>query len=157
MSLRLKSVLRDFRDLGVTAADMTADELEALLNRLDAWESVIVEAWDVHDAHIKYGPNMWKKMCSGELQVMVGDGSFNDWKDIVPECSVWGWHVDLAARGLVGIPQRVDVGFTYGLGEAGRTDDEAGWDKALKDGATIFRTNWPVELGRFLKKRRRWK
>ena len=32
MSLRLQSVLQDFRDNGITAADMTADELEALVH-----------------------------------------------------------------------------------------------------------------------------
>ena len=32
MSFRLKSVLQDFRDIGITAADMTADELEALVH-----------------------------------------------------------------------------------------------------------------------------
>jgi hypothetical protein len=32
MSLRLKSVLQDFKDMGITAADMTADELEALVH-----------------------------------------------------------------------------------------------------------------------------
>ena len=32
MSLRLKSVLDDFRDKGITAADMTADEIEALVH-----------------------------------------------------------------------------------------------------------------------------
>lgn len=32
MSLRLQSILQDFRDNGITAADMTADELEALVH-----------------------------------------------------------------------------------------------------------------------------
>lgn len=32
MSLRLQSVLQDFRDQGITAADMTADEIEALVH-----------------------------------------------------------------------------------------------------------------------------
>ena len=35
MSLRLKSVLQDFRDQGITAADMTADELEALVHAVE--------------------------------------------------------------------------------------------------------------------------
>jgi len=35
MSLRLKSVLQDFKDLGITAADMTADELEALVHAVE--------------------------------------------------------------------------------------------------------------------------
>ena len=40
-------------------------------------------------------------------------------------------------------------------GSAGHTDDEAGWEKALRDGVTVFRTNRPKELIRFLKKRKR--
>ena len=35
MSLRLKSVLQDFRDVGITAADMTADEIEALVHAVE--------------------------------------------------------------------------------------------------------------------------
>ena len=35
MSLRLKSVLQDFKDQGITAADMTADELEALVHAVE--------------------------------------------------------------------------------------------------------------------------
>ena len=132
-----------------------AKELEALLNRLDAWESVIVEGWDISVAREKYGDRIWRKIRSGELQIMVGDSSFGKWKSIAPECSVWGWHLDLEEKGLKGIDQRINVGFVYGPGDAGRTDDEAGWEKALKEGVTVFRTNRPKELGNFLKKRRR--
>lgn len=35
MSLRLQSVLQDFKDKGITAADMTADELEALVHAVE--------------------------------------------------------------------------------------------------------------------------
>ncbi|MBR2066394.1 MAG: hypothetical protein IKB52_01230 [Kiritimatiellae bacterium] len=35
MSLRLASVLRDFKDQGITAADMTADELEVLVHAVE--------------------------------------------------------------------------------------------------------------------------
>lgn len=35
MSLRLESVLQDFRDAGITAADMTADEIEALVHAVE--------------------------------------------------------------------------------------------------------------------------
>ncbi len=35
MSLRLKSVLQDFREKGISAADMTADEIEALVHAVE--------------------------------------------------------------------------------------------------------------------------
>ena len=132
-----------------------ANELEALLKRLDAWESVIVEGWVVHEAREKYGEQIWKKLRSGELQIMVGDGEFGKWKKIVPECSVWGWNLNLEEKRLKDASQRIVVGFMYGAGDAGRTDDEAGWEMALKEGVTVFRTNRPKELGKFLLKRKR--
>jgi len=132
-----------------------AKELEKLLDRLDAWESVILETWGgVDEMRQKYGEAIWRRIRTGEAQIMVVDAcNFNAFRNVTPECSVWGWHIDLEANGLKGISQRIDIGFVYGLGEANRTDDEVGWEKALKDGATVFRTNRPVELGKFLKKR----
>ena len=158
------AMLEDMLKLGkgrilfkISGAYDYAEDLEMLLDRLDAWESVIVEGWGFDDARRMYGARMWGKLRSGELQIMVGDGSFPDWKSDVPECSVWAWHNNLERHGLNGISQRIDVAFVYGAGEANRTDDAAGWSKALKDGATVLRTNRPVELGRYLKGHRRWK
>ena len=134
-----------------------AEDLERLLKRMDAWESVIVEGWSFRDSADRFGAAAMEKMRSGELQVMVGDREFVDWKAEAPECSVWAGNANIEQIGLKGIPQRIVVALVYGTGRAGRTDDEAGWERALNDGATVLRTNRPVELGKFLKKRRRWK
>ena len=136
-----------------------AEELERLLDRLDAWESVILETWgSVGEMREKFGEAIWRRIRTGEVQIMVVDvSSFWAFRNVAPECSVWGWHINLDANGIRNIPQRIDVGFVYGPGEANRTDDELGWKRALDDGATVFRTNLPVELGRFLKKRGRRK
>ena len=90
-----------------------------------------------------------------KLQVMTLGESFPDWKKITSEVTADGGNVDLRERGMLNIPERVFVHFVYGPGDAGRTDDEGGWEKALTDGATIFRTNRPKELGKLLVKRKR--
>ena len=158
------AMLEDMLKLGkgrimfkISGAYDYVEDLERLLDRLDAWEAVIVEGWGLDDARRMYGKRIWGKLRSGELQIMVGDGSFAEWKTDVPECSVWAWHNNVERHGIKGISQRIDVALVYGTGEANRTDDEAGWENALKDGATVLRTNRPVELGRFLNDHRRWK
>ena len=131
-------------------------ELEPLLDRLNAWESVIMECFmDVREARSKCTDQTWKKIRSGELQIMVGNDLLNEWEKHVPECLAWGWNAKLDEIGLKGVPHLVNVSFTYGPGDADRTDDVAGWEKALKDGATVFRTNRPKELGKFLMKQKR--
>ena len=138
----------------ISSAYDHAKELETLLDRLNAWESVIVEGWDVKSARQRYGQKIWNKIRSGEVQIMVGD-TFKEWLHVTQEFSVWGWNVNLSEKGLIDIPQRVAVGFMYGAGEAERTDDEVGWEKALKEGVTVFRTNRPKELIKYLKKCKR--
>lgn len=130
-------------------------ELEELLDRLDAWESVMVESWEVPADRRACHPGMWNNICSGKLQVTAIGNSFKDWKEVMAEPTASGAGEDLQERGMLNIPERVFVAFTYGPGKADRTDDEAGWEKALKEGVTVFRTNRPKELVKYLKKKKR--
>ena len=139
----------------LSGAFLHTKELESLLSRLNAWESVIVEGWDIREVRSKCTEQTWKKIRSGELQIMVGNNSLAEWERYVPECSVWGWNGKLEEIGLKDVPHLVNVAFVYGAGDAERTDDEAGWERALRDGAAVFRTNRPKELGKFLKKQKR--
>ena len=132
-------------------------ELEDLLDRLDAWESVIIESrrgkgWaNVEEARQCFGENIWRKIRSGEVQVMVGPRELADWRKVTPECMVYGSNFDLAERGLTNISERVVI---HGFGRRGfRTDDEKGWANALAQGATVFHTNRPRDLIRYLEKR----
>jgi len=81
--------------------------------------------------------------------------AFSSWVVVAPECTADAFIDDIQERGLAGIANRIFVPFVYGPGNTNRTDDEGGWEKALKEGVTIFRTNRPKELGKFLKRHRR--
>jgi len=134
-----------------------AKELDELLERLDAWESVMVESWELPADRNVCSPRMWSNILSGKLQVTALGTSFADWREVETECTAYGGNEDLKARGMLGIPQRVFGAFTYDPGTGDRTDDEAGWEKALKDGITVFRTNRPKKLIKFLKRHNRRK
>ena len=130
-------------------------DLEKLLDKLDAWESVMVESWDAAADKRASSSTLWRNLCSGKLQVSAVGSSFADWKALTSECTAYGGGEELGPKGLQNIPERVFEAFTYGPGKAERTDDEAGWGKALKDGVTVFRTNRPKELIKYLKKGKR--
>jgi hypothetical protein len=121
-----------------------------LLNRLDAWESVICE---VDDSRTLFNgcKEAWRKIRSGELQIMIYPGKMSEWANVTEEYSVWSRSADLRQIGLAGIPQRIETYFGWDPGEGRRTNDEAGWSKALSDGVTICRTRSPKELIRFLR------
>ena len=132
-----------------------AKELDALLERLDAWESVIVESSEVAADQQASPQRLWDNIRLGKLQVKALSSSLPDWRKVTPECTACGGNDDLQAIGMLNIPERVFAAFTYGPGDGGRSDDEAGWEKALKEGVTAFRTDRPQELIKFLKKRGR--
>ena len=134
----------------ISGAEDYAREIEYLLNRLDAWESVILEGGDVDVFRQKYGRNIWRKFQTGEAQVMVGDAYLHDWRKVTPECMVWGRDLDLVERGLTNIPERITCMFFDKPGPGLRTDDEAGWQKAISEGVTVLRTSRPVELRRYI-------
>ena len=133
-------------------------EVEALLDRLDAWESVIIESigskgWvNGEELHRRFGENVWRKIQSGQAQIMVGYKDLADWRKVTPECMVWGTSSDVVARELIGIPERI----TYSLlidRPGRRMDDEKGWAKAIAEGGTVLRTNRPRDLIRYLERR----
>ena len=124
-----------------------------LLKRLNAWESVIFEVRDLDKSRVLLDDEVLGKIRSGELQIMIHPDALGKWSDVTQEFSVWSRSADLKRIGLFGIPQHVESYFGWDPGEAGRTDDEAGWDKALSDGITIFRTKRPRELLAYLKRR----
>ncbi|MDO5318589.1 MAG: leucine-rich repeat protein, partial [bacterium] len=130
--------------------------LVELLNRLGAWESVILEMRGDDPATTRevIGEELWRRLLSGELQTMVGPDRYREWAAVVPECSVWSRSWDLKKIGVAGIPQHIVSYFGWDPGEAGRTDDAVGWTKAINDGVTVFRTQRPRELACFLKQRR---
>ena len=132
-----------------------AKALEKLLDKLDAWESVMIESFDVADDRNVCSAPMWNNIRSGKLQVMPVKAAFSSWVVVAPECTADAFIDDIQERGLAGIANRIFVPFVYGPGNTNRTDDEGGWEKALKEGVTIFRTNRPKELGKFLKRHRR--
>ena len=99
---------------------------------------------------------MWGNILSGKLQVTaLWKNSFSGWREVLSGCTACSGSEDLSEMGMLNIPERVYAAFTYGPGKAGRTDDEAGWETALKEGVTVFRTNRPKELIKLLKKRKR--
>ena len=134
-----------------------ATELDALLNRLDAWESVIVGSSDMHADKKSSPQRLWDNIRSGKLQVEAFGGSFPDWKSVTSECTACAGNGDLQQEGALNIPERVMATFVYGPGDGGRTDDVAGWKKALDEGVTIFRTDRPKELIKYLKQQKRRK
>ena len=138
------------------SAKSVLSALVEILNRLDAWESVILELWGDDPAATRdvIGEELWRRLRSGELQTMVHPGRFREWAAVAPECSVWSRSWDLKKIGVAGIPQHIVAYFGWDPGEASRTDDAAGWDKAINDGVTVFRTRRPRELTRFLAQRR---
>ena len=121
-----------------------------LVRRLNAWESVIFEFGDLDKNRVLLDDEVLGKIRSGELQIMIHPGALGKWSNVTQEFSVWSRSADLKRIGLFGIPQHVESYFGWDPGEAGRTDDETGWSKALSDGITIFRTKSPKELVRFL-------
>ena len=134
-----------------------ATELDALLNRLDAWESVIVCSSDMHADKKSSPQRLWDNIRSGKLQVEAFGGSFPDRKSVTSECTACAGNGDLQQEGALNIPERVMATFVYRPGDGGRSDDEAGWKKALDEGVTIFRTDRPKELIKYLKKQKRRK
>ena len=124
-----------------------------LVKRLNAWESVIFEVRDLDRCHVQLGDEAWNKIRSGELQIMIHVDALDKCFGVTREFSVWSRSADLKRIGIFGIPQHIESYFGWDPGEAGRTDDEAGWDKALSDGITIFRTKKPKELLAYLKRR----
>ena len=121
-----------------------------LLKRLNAWESVILAPGDLDKNRVLLGDEVLGKIRSGELQIMIHPDTVGKWSNVTREFSVWSRSADLRRIGLFGIPQHVESYFGWDPGEAARTDDEAGWSKALSDSITIFRTKSPKELVRFL-------
>ena len=121
-----------------------------LLNRLDAWESMILEVDGARVLFKVFGDEMRRKICSGELQIMTHPDQLGEWTGVASECSVWSRSADLEKIGLAGIPQRIETYFGWDPGDGKRTNDEAGWSKAMSDGVTIFRTRTPRELIKFL-------
>ena len=155
----LEELLRHGRDKVLFKFGCGRDSINAvvkLLNRLDAWESVILEIWGDDPAATRdvIGEELWRRLRSGELQAMVHPDGFREWSAVAPECSVWSRSWDLKKIGVAGIPQHIVSYFGWDPGEARRTDDEAGWTKAINDGVTVFRTRRPRELTRFLAQRR---
>ena len=142
------------RGKGKVLFKMHAGKLETdLVKRLDAWESVIFEVGDLDNSRVLLGAEAWGKVRSGELQIMIHLGALGKCSGVTREFSVWSRSADLKRIGIFGIPQHIESYFGWDPGEAGRTDDEAGWDKALSDGITIFRTKRPKELIAYLKRR----
>ena len=127
-----------------------------LLNRLDAWESVILEMWGKDPAATRavIGEEIWHRLCSGELQIMVHPDIFHEWVAVAPECSAWVNNWIIGKCGLPDVQPRMAASFVVGPGEARRTDDDAGWTRAINDGVTVFRTRRPRELKDFLEQRR---
>ena len=134
-----------------------ATELDELMGRLDAWESVIVQSPDMYAIKESSPQRLWNNIRSGKLQVEAFGGSFADWKNVTPECAACAGNGDLQEEGALNIPERVMATFVYGPGNGGRSDDETGWEKALNEGVTIFRTDRPKELIKYLKKQKRRK
>ena len=83
---------------------------------------------------------------------MVMDAYLRDWRKVTPECMVWGRDFDLAERGLMNIPERITCMFFDKPGPGLRTDDEAGWQKAISEGVTVLRTAKPRELRQYIAK-----
>lgn len=126
-------------------------QLESLLDRLDAWESVIMGVGNVKDL-TKYGGRIFGKMKSGELCVACQYGCFPEVSKIVAEATAVGTdRRHISEENLRNVPQRVYAAMFY----CGRTDDEAEWKEALEEGITVFRTHRPQALIKYLTKCRR--
>ena len=127
-----------------------AMELEMLLERLDAWESVILQTSNSKTLAKKYGEKMLGKMKTGELIVSCVKDSFPPTRQLIPEATAdASYRKRMREQNLRDIPQRVFASMVH----AERTDDEAGWNEALNDGATVLRTRRPRDLILHLEKR----
>ena len=129
-----------------------ATELEALLEKLDAWESVILQISNGKNLSQKYGARMLEKMKSGQLIVSCVKGSFPPVQQIIPEATADASYRDrMREQNLKGIRQRIFASMVL----AERTDDEAGWEDALNDGVTVLRTGRPRALLQYIERDKR--
>jgi len=134
----------------VTRSLECAEKLGELLDRLDAWESVIFEVWSTDAVTRRYTGRIREKLLSGEILVAACGRSFMDVSRILPECTVDRNDIG-TLDGKKEFSGRLFEAFMYGR----RPDNQSGWDKALDDGGTVFRTNRAEELVRYLRKRKR--
>lgn len=127
-----------------------AEKLEELLDRLDAWESVIFEVWNT-DAVIRgYNERIRKKLLSGEILVTACGHSYMDVSQILPECTATRSDLE-KLDDKKKFSGRIFDAFMYG----DRFDGVVGWDMSLKDGSTVLRTNRAEDLVRYLRKKKR--
>ena len=127
-------------------------ELAVLLDKLDAWESVIFEVGDANTVKNHYDIRIREKMISGEILVTAcGDRAFGV-REVLPECAVSlrGLEKAEATERKRGAGRLFDT-FIY----AGDSDDQGAWDKALESGVTVFRSNRAADLVKYLKKKGR--
>ena len=136
------------------------ESLAALLDKYDAWESVIVEVNSAHMVKNLFNSKFREKMMSGELLVTACWGRYEEVSEVLPECTITDFAISDLGKELKDInydksKQRMFCAFVYGPGKAGRTDDVRGWEKALGEGITVFRTNRAKMLKKHLKKNKR--
>ena len=131
------------------------ESLAALLDKYDAWESVIVEVWSAHMVKNCFNSKFQEKMMSGELLVTACGDKCDEISEVLPECTVTDRGKELKDINYDKSKQRMFCAFVYGPGVAGRTDDVRGWEKALGEDVTVFRTNRAKMLKKLLKKRKR--